>query len=193
MPGRRRVSGEWKWEQDGLSRLGPLTAECSTAPVSEPPHAKRVNCPHQPPPPCLALCLRSDGCGTSSGAFQLNIRNIQPNTYYFLAVAPYSNYSPPRLRLSLTAGSSGGATPTPSPSPSPSPTPVPSPSPVPSPPPPAGGAVTGRGTWADPYLITSTPFLSAESNVSNAAALCCSLCQWRSAAGASGRGGWQLT
>ncbi|KAI7842084.1 hypothetical protein COHA_004279 [Chlorella ohadii] len=115
--------------------------------------------------PWTCLGGDDDGCGTGSGAFQLNIRNIQPNTHYFLAVAPYSTYSPPRLRLSLTAGSGGSTTPSPSPSPAPSPSP--SPAPVPSLPPsgsPGGGAIAGKGSWEDPYVITSTPFLSAESN-----------------------------
>jgi hypothetical protein len=106
-------------------------------------------------------CLGGDDDGCGSGAFQLNIRNIQPNTHYFLAVAPYSTYSPPRLRLSLSAGAGGGTVPSPSPS-------SPPPSPVPSPPPPSSssgsGAAAGKGSWAEPYVITSAPFLSAESN-----------------------------
>ncbi|PSC76214.1 translation factor GUF1 mitochondrial isoform X1 isoform B [Micractinium conductrix] len=81
---------------------------------------------------------------------------VRPQTYYWLAVAPFRHGNGPIVRLSLTA-SPGPAPPSspPPPPPSPSPPPLPPPTPSPTPLPPA---VTR--SWGNPASIPSLPWTS---------------------------------
>lgn len=80
----------------------------------------------------------------------MTLTRIQASTWYFFAVAPYSNYSPPRLQLTVSAQPAAAAG-----------SPLPPPTVVPPPPPPeVDPAGEQGGGWASPIPITATPFVT---------------------------------
>ncbi|KAL4435650.1 hypothetical protein ABPG77_002613 [Micractinium sp. CCAP 211/92] len=109
------------------------------------------------------------GCSASRSSFGY-IFPISPNTWYWLAAAPYTVGSAVSIRLNLTLLPAPPAAPPAIPSPPPLPPRPPTPSPPPRPPrpPPAPAPVAGpAGTWADPFIIPPAdqlPWLSQQVN-----------------------------